>query len=437
MRVTKIKRWMLVFCWVLLAYPFVEMLAPMQPAMVLHRFDRVSKVEVFSTQSWFDGTFQESAQDFINDNIGLFPLFIHIHHQIEYSLFDNIYTGSVVKGKEKYLFTQGYLDAYVGQDFVGYKKIENSTLQLKALQDTLQHMGKFLMVCLSANKTTYFPEYMPDSTRKDSTNFESYVKLFDANGINYLNCNKWFLEMKDTSGYLLFPPYGIHWSHYGSVMVADSIAKYISKKASWPLADLRITARNYSKKTRYFDNDIASAMNLFNVLEPDSMLYPEFEWLKPSEPQQKKKLLIIGDSFTWDIFENVGLGTDCFDDIEFWFYNQTVHTVATAGASLDWSLPVLTRHMNLSQTLNDFDAFLILTNEPNLEKFAWGFVNDALNTLSDSNFVREERMNDYLAEQCRNLPGWRQTLEEMAEARGVSLDSMIHIYLHDRNFKPL
>ena len=101
----RIKRWMLVFCWVLLAYPFVEMLAPMQPTMVLNRFDRVSKVDDFSAQSWFDGTFQESAQKFINDNIGFFPLFVIIHNQLEYSIFDNIYTGSVVKGKEKYLFT--------------------------------------------------------------------------------------------------------------------------------------------------------------------------------------------------------------------------------------------------------------------------------------------------------------------------------------------
>ena len=436
MRESKIKSWILIVCMVLLTYPFVEMLTPIEAAGMVNRSNLVTNVEAFTAKSWFDGSFQESAQNFINDNIGLFPLFINIHNQLEYSLFENIYTGNVVKGKNNYLFEQGYLDAYAGKDYVGHERIASTTQQLKSLQDTLQSMGKLLMVCLTANKTTYFPEFMPDATRKDSTNLDGYLAQFDANGINYMNCNPWFLEMKDTLGYLLFPPYGIHWSHYSTILVADSIARYMAQKTSWPLADLRITKKEYSKKTKYYDNDIAHSMNLFYNLEPDSMLYPEFVWTKPEKPQPKRKLLIVGDSFTWDIFESSRLGTECFDEVQFWFYNQTVHTKTNYGASLDPALPMLTRHLNLAEILQDYDAFLIICNDPNLANFGWGFMNDALKTLADKDFVPKERNNDYLADQAKNKKEWREQLEKLAAQRGISLDSMIHIYLHDHTFKP-
>jgi hypothetical protein len=232
---------------------------------------------------------------------------------------------------------------------------------------------------------------------------------------------------------LLFPKYGIHWSYYANVFVADTLVKFIEEKAGWDLPNIHITNMNYSKTTKYFDNDIANSMNLFWMLEPDSMAYPDFVWDKPVG--KRKKILLVSDSFGWDLFEHMRLGTDCFEDMDFWFYYQAAHSLTQAQGRNESDLPLLARHKNLYKILNEFDAFVVLSNEPNSISRGWGFPKDALMTLKDSNYVREERGNPYLTEKCLTDKDWREDLQAMANKRGIKLEEMIEIYLHDRNFK--
>ena len=103
------------------------------------------------------------------------------------------------------------------------------------------------------------------------------------------------------------------------MLVADSMANFIEENTGWDLPELNITSLDYSPVTKYYDNDIAHSMNLFSKLEPENhMIYPLFEWIEAK--RSDKKLLIIGDSFTWDLLENLRLGSDCFAEVQFWFY---------------------------------------------------------------------------------------------------------------------
>jgi hypothetical protein len=392
-------------------------------------------VAEFNAKSWFDGSFQKSLGKYVNDNIGLYPFFIKVHNQLEYDLFGNIYTGNVIAGEKDYLFEKGYLDSYFGKDFRGLETIKNKVEQLKELQDKLAEKDKFLMVCLAAGKATYYPEYIPYEEEKDSSNYEYFVQEFLREEINHIDVNPWFLSMKDSLNYLLYPQYGIHWSHYGAMLVADSIAAYFKEKKGWDLPSMEILERNYSPVAKFYDNDIANSLSLFKEVQPEPMIYPKFEW-RGKNSKKPLKLLIVGDSFTWDIFEYSRLGTDCFDEVQFWFYNQTVHrNTKTEGGNYS-GLPTLTRHLNLPQVMEQFDAFLILTNEPNLANFGWNFTNDALNLMADSTYRPKERNNEYLLTQSKTQKAWREDLKKRAKERNVSLDSMIKLYLHDPNYKP-
>ncbi len=418
---------------VLLCYPLMELLTPLKIAGSISRDSLSTNVEPISGKSWFDGSFQESFQNYVNDQIGLFAFFIRLHNQLEYSLFGNIYTGDVVAGKETFLFEKPYIDSYFGKDFMGVEKIERVGGVLKELQDTLASMDKILVYCLATGKANYYPEYLPYQEEMGPTNTEYLAREFKKRGINHINYTPWFLQMKDTLGHLLFPKYGVHWSHFSTVLAADTLVKFIEAKAGWDLPNLTIKDRNYSSTTQYFDNDIANSMNLFSDLQPPKMSYPTFEWDKPKKTH--RKILLIGDSFGWDFFENLRLGKDCFDDMQFWFYYQAAHSKTEKEGRDPNALPQLSRHLDLHEIIMEYDAFVILSNEPNAINRGWGFPKDALYTLKYPGYVTEERGNEYIREQCYTKGGWRRDLQRMADERNISFDSIVELYLHDRNFK--
>ena len=203
---SKILNKILVISTVLLCYPLLEFFTPLNISGKVQRTELRAQSVPFSANTWFDQSFQESFMNYMNDHIGLFHFFVQTHNQTEYSLFGNIHTGNVVEGKDHYLFERDYLNAYFGKNFIGLRKIEDLGTQLKQLQDTLATMDKFLFYCLAAGKATYYPEYLPYQEERDSTNNEFIVREFDSRGIKYINCKPWFLDMKDSLGYLLYPP---------------------------------------------------------------------------------------------------------------------------------------------------------------------------------------------------------------------------------------
>lgn len=423
--------------WLVMILAFVPLLGwvidqPLAPP--LSRSEPKTMTTPLNWQTWSDGSFQTDAETYLNYQAGLFPLFVRIHNQLEYSLFKKVNTAGVVAGKNNYLFEKAYIQSYFGQDYLGHKKIHKFAKVMKELQDTLASMNKLLVFVMATGKANYYPEYLPYTLPMDTTNHGKLVAQFDQLGVNYINTIPWFRSMKDTLGHLLFPQYGIHWSYYGSTLAGDTLVKYIEHSTGWDLPDFTITARTVSPKTRYFDNDIASAMNLFVEPEPNKpMVYPDFKW--NTTGKDRKKAVMISDSFGWDMFENQGLHGQCFPEMQFWFYNQTVNYTTQKEGRDPEALPVLTRHLNLSQVIQEHDVFIILANEPNVAGRSWGFAIDALESLKNPNYVSELRANGYLLESCKNKAGWRRDLEIQAQKRGISLDSVIQLYLYDRQFK--
>jgi hypothetical protein len=339
----------------------------------------------------------------------------------------------MVVGKNNYLFDKSYIDTYYGHDFIGSPKIKRVVNVLDELQDSLEARGKIVVYCLATGKATFFPEYIPYEEEKDSTNNEVMVQEFQKRGINHINFAPYLLELKKEHGDLLFPKYGVHWSYFANIFVADSLSKYIEHKTGWDLPNIEITEMKFSEKPKHFDNDAGDALNLFDTLQPDRMAYPEFKWNKPAD-LKKKKVLFISDSFGWDLFENIDFGKDCFSEMQLWFYYQAVYSKTVKEGRLIDELPLLSRHVSLHDMLMEYDAFVILTNEPNNVLRGWGFPKDALMTLKDSNHVREERGNEFLYNQCYDKKEWREGLEKLAEERNITFEEMVEIYLHDRNF---
>jgi hypothetical protein len=426
-----------ILLWVTMVLAFVPLLGFILKEPLTDPLTR-GELRDFTTplnrETWQNGTFQSGFEAYLNDYVGLFPFFVRIHNQLEYSLFNKVNTSGVVAGKNNYLYEKAYIDAYYGKDFIGSSKIKGFTRYFKALQDTLASMDKVLVYMVATGKASYYPEYIPYQLPQDSTNLEVFLHHFQKNNLNIINTVPWFLSMKDTLGHLLSPQFGVHWSYYGSALAVDTLVRFIEHKSNWDLPDFQITARPVSPQTRYFDNDIANAMNLLWEPQPDQpMVYPEIQW--NTKGKVRKKALMISDSFGWDMFETQGLYGKCFDDFQFWFYYQTVHTQTMAEGRNPEGLPPLTRHVNLHQILMDYDVIVILSNEPNMAARTFGFVREAYESLKNPAYLREFRADDYLLENLKTRKGWREGIEEQAQKRGISVDSVTQLYLYDRNFE--
>jgi hypothetical protein len=411
----------------------IELVTPMNISGGVSKKTLVNTLEPLNAASFSNSSFQESFASYVNDQIGFFAFFVQLHNQLEYSLFGNIYTGDIVAGKEDYLFEQPYIDAYYGKDFLGINKIEKFGTTFKALQDSLAVRGKFIMMGMATGKAFFYPEYLPSQKVRDSTNHEYFLEEFKARGINHINFLPMFQKLKERYGDLLFPKYGIHWSHFSNFFVADTLVKYIETQTGWDLPNIQLKALNFSDEPLYYDNDISGSLNLFKEPKPDSMAYPDFQW-EPKINKDTKKILIIGDSFGWELVERMRLGQDCFESMEFWYYNLTCYTTDSRLNHSD-ELPYLVRHRDLRAILDQYDAFLIIANEPNVASRGFKFPKQMLSTLQDPNYQPDFLLDFFIEEQIKNKRSWRKQMEEMAIENGISYEEMMDRYLHDRNFR--
>src|SRR5690554_2202053 len=105
-----------------ISLPLVFMLTPLKVKPLKGAVEK-SELPELNCNTWFDGSFQESLEKFVNDNIGFRPWFVRIHNQIQYSFFDKAHAHGVINGKDNYLYELNYIKAYNGQDFLGHTKI--------------------------------------------------------------------------------------------------------------------------------------------------------------------------------------------------------------------------------------------------------------------------------------------------------------------------
>lgn len=327
----------------------------------------------FSLNSWFNGFYQDSTDKYFNDNIGFRPWLVKLRNQISFSVFDIMNAKDVIRGKENYLYEVNYIKAYNGDDFIGLDSIDFKVKQIKYLQDKLESLGKTLIVYLAPGKGSFYPEYFPDAYTKpitDKTNYKQYSKSLKLNNVNTIDCNKWFLSMKDTCNCMLYPKYGIHWSYFGMVKAADSLIKYIEQKRNIRMPQIQITHTEKSIRVQPGDYDIGDGLNLLFQLNSDTMCYPKIKWVS-DKGTIKPKVIVIGDSFYWSMYD-MGICTNSFSLGGFWYYNNEVYPESH-------DKKVYVHQVDLNQKIKETDVFILMVTEANLSKFSWGFVEKAKN----------------------------------------------------------
>ena len=231
-----LKKFLLIGVFAILFLPMIQNTITLRKSFPL-KGDVILPANVeFSEDAWFLGDFQQKKEEYLNSMFGFRSLFVKAHNQIAYSFFDKVNAQGVVIGKENYLYEESYLNAYTGKDFLGEDSIAHTINRLKFISDTLNKLGKQLIVVFAAGKASFYPEFIPNiyldsSSNLEKTNYHAFVNLSNKYKLNYIDFNEYLIKNKSTSPHKLYAKSGIHWSQYASVRCADSaIHGYIRRE---------------------------------------------------------------------------------------------------------------------------------------------------------------------------------------------------------------
>lgn len=332
----------------------------------LFGFFDVAENDTLSWSKWIEGTYQQKKAAYINDHVGFRPDIIRIKNQLDFTLFRKFNCGNALLGKQHYLFWEYYFDSWSGKDFIGDSLIRSQMMRLKALQDTLSHLGKSLLLVHCPNKAFFYPEYIPDAYRKKygPTNYSSYLRIGDSLAINSIDFNAWFLSMKDTSKELLFSKQGIHWTTYGSVLAGDSLVRYIERDRGLVIGHATWARTEHVQGPRDPDADIARTINLLFPFAKERFCYPLLKYDEGSNGK-KPKAIIIGDSFGQNFAINQLL-QHSFSSWQYWYYfNCIVEKNAWGWVNGN---NTLIKDINWTGAIDSTDCVILLYTSINLAK---------------------------------------------------------------------
>ncbi|MDO9510664.1 MAG: hypothetical protein Q7J34_02795 [Bacteroidales bacterium] len=430
----KIKHTILIILAVSLFLPLFQLKFPFYEVKPLKGAVVKAEKPIFSWKLWMDETYAPAYEKYLNQAFGFRNWLVRLNNQIDFTLFHKSNAKGVIIGKENYLFEENYIRAFYGTNFIGDSLINVRVQNLKLIREYLQSKGKDLLVVLAAGKGTFYSEFIPDKyyTKPGITNNEVYVKTLTQAGIPFIDFNSYFLKAKDTSRYLLYPQTGIHWSQYGMILVADSIARFIGNTLHEKLPEIRTESIELTNRFQGSDGDIEEGMNLICQINKQTLIYPKFNYFK--EERVQPKVLVIADSYYWGLF-NMGVSTNMFDNGRFWFYNNEVFPD-------NYQKSTKVSDLNILEEIQKQDIVILMATEATLDRFPWGFDIMAINAFHNTNTKNQQAIQRIkeIADYIRKTQEWIAKIEIKAKDRNISVDSMIRIdarYLYREEQKKL
>lgn len=332
----------------------------------------------FSSENWFSGEFQKQYELHLNDSVGFKNLFIRIHNQIDYSLFNKANAEDLAVGKHSVLHSPNQINSHLGRDFVGERAIDSILFKVQYLQKELKKKNIDLMLVFAPGKPTFYSENYPewiDTSNRSISNYTYYTHRSRQLKLNHIDFNNYFLRMKDTSRYALYPRCGIHWSFYGAAIAADSILKYIEKTKNTDIPDLIWKNIEVTDEARDVDYDCGDLMNLLWKIPSPNMAYVNLGF--EDDPKKKKpNVLVIADSYFWNI-NNMGIPEHLFNGYSYWYYNSTAYSKGAPDKGVS--------QLNLKEEIEKKDVIIIMGTEVNLYRFGYGFIENAYNLYKKKN----------------------------------------------------
>lgn len=383
----------------------------------------------FKISELLNHKFQKSYDAFINDNFGFRNIFVRIHNQLEYSLFQKSTANDVIIGKNGYLYEEKYIKAIQGADFIGKDKIKSIVSKIKFLQDTLQKLDINLIPVFAPSKARFFPEFIPDNYKIDKnakTNYDYFIKYCKKQNIKFIDFNDLFIKSKDTSKYPLYPQCGTHWSVYAFTHAADSLRRYIEKIRNIKLNKIIFTGLEISDSLRDPDCDMGKALNLFKPPKHYPMAYPKY-YFENNTKKSRPKVLTIADSYYYGIYIT-RIPKFIFRYGGFWYYYKQVFP------KINNKNPDISE-LNIYNEILKQNVIFVMNTDCNLSYFSSGFIDDAYIIFNKGiNYYNQVKDSlDYEKQvmiTINNIKGqkeWFNKIKNQAKQLNLDIDTVLRL----------
>ena len=281
-----------------------------------------------------DGSYQKKAESYLQYHYGFREPLTRLYNQTLWTFFRYASVEEKMRimiNKDNWIFEPWTVEEYyqscsykVADDSLTVARIfDAEAKRLYQIQHILEPCGTHLFVALLPGKEQICGEHMPPNKRyfkeKKITAFGHYSNRFKELGINHVNFGEWFMQMKDTVSYPLFPQTGTHWSNLAALHVADSLVDYLQALGGIKMQDLKLSSM--FQRTLKPDADLESLMNLIWPLQKKPNFLAK-AYCDYDSTVVRPILLTIGDSFYWNILNFVPVW-DIFNGVPYWYYFST------------------------------------------------------------------------------------------------------------------
>lgn len=417
----QIKRFLFACLIALLILPYFQMklsiveVAPLSGSIVEEPRPVLNRI------SWFNESFQNQTEKYLNQNFGFRNWLVRFSNQLKYSLFKTAQANGVIVGKDNYLYEIGYIDSYYGNDFLGNDTIDEMFRKLKVVVDSLKKYNTDLILVFAPGKASFYPEFIPEkyNTERKITNHQYFIEQAEKTGIPYIDFSSWFIELKDTSPYPLYPKTGIHWSYFGVNLAMDSLVTFIEELKGVDLPNMIWDSIVTTEYLYGVDTDIEKGMNLLFPIENHEMSYPKISI--DSEDKTKPNTIIVADSYYWQI-HNAGYSASVFNNGSFWFYNNEIYTPGAGIVSK-------TSEIDLRKNLKDSEVIILMATEPTLKAMYWGFIDDCYSVFTKSKQNLVENTYQKQIEEIKTIilkdKNWVEMIKEKARNQNIKFEEML------------
>ncbi|MBI4930564.1 MAG: hypothetical protein HY841_07370 [Bacteroidetes bacterium] len=324
----------LVLLWVPL---FQELTQLFKEPELKGAFVKPQKPEL-SVDSFAEARFQKKWEEYENYNFGFRALFVKIKNSMEYLLFKGMPT-DIIEGKDGFLYSYGSAERNLrGRWYNGKDKNENTLRKIKFLKEGIEKHGGHFFAVIVPSKESIVPENLPDDydhavyERRD---YDDFVDGYKKDSIPFIDLCAYLQKVRDTCPFPLFTKTGFHWSMYCASLAQDTILKFMQNYLQKPMPQYVRTGIEWSDTARSADADFEEPMNLLFSLQDSRYVYPKIEMIQSTLKNYRPKVIIIGDSFFWQI-KNLKTIYDIFsDDSKYWYYfKQSLPISDAAGCEI-------------------------------------------------------------------------------------------------------
>lgn len=369
----------------------------------LKGFTDSTEKPAFSAGSFLKGEFQKNFTKWYEASFKPRGVITKTYATIRYHCFN---LGNRFIGYNKDIYDMGYINAeWCINGYADYSKEEHQKNmqdyvgKLQILQDKLKRFDKQLYVCIAPSKANFYPENIPqkykaiaDKNAVPSTVY--FSQLIAETDIPHLICR----DQKDTLQYPAFYTTGVHWSRTFEQETSARIIRELSEITGKNYRNIMLGEVKQSSIPFWWDSDVYDLLNVWNKIK-NGTYYEYMASREYAEDYNKIRILVHGDSFGMGIKKDI---LDLYPYETVWYANRAQYVMDEKGkmTKLDsWE------GFDFSTCLDNIDAVLLETVEPEIQQYGYGFV-DRLIEFLDTYEPQKSSRNYTENLNCAREEGW-------------------------------